>query len=404
VTNGIGFELGTDGKLLAAVWSAGVRTVVQDLSAATGNGKQPTDANPHRYVVYVRTDRIFWYIDSLDVPVATSNFQSPSVQTLPDLFLAIAGATPPGVSGAITCLGTANSDTAKNNHSLSDGTYGFRKATIKAANAAPVATDPSLVVALSPNSAPVNIGATITNSNETLQINVRDDSLREGIERTTIAIETLLDFETAKPVPGIISSTPTGIEPGLITRNIPSGTQGVQITDASAHGPAAVKAASTAAVATDPALVTAFSPNSALPSGTNTIGALATGANTIGIVNQGTAATLANAWSAKITDAANGPVAVKPTKTAAATTDPAMVVAASPNTITPIGGTDANGNLVQASVYTTNGYTAVRTSDEMTRQMLEQILLVLIDIRSTLAASVLKGETVSLSTSLDANN
>jgi hypothetical protein len=40
----------------------------------------------------------------------------------------------------------------------------------------------------------------------------------------------------------------------------------------------------------------------------------------------------------------------------------------------------------------------------MTRQMLEQILLVLIDIRSTLAASDLKGETVSLSTSLDANN
>jgi hypothetical protein len=84
---------------------------------------------------------------------------------------------------------------------------------------------------------------------------------------------------------------------------------------------AAVKAASTAAVATDPSLVTAFSPNSPLPTGTNTIG----------VINQGTAATLANAWSIKITDATNGPAAVKAASTAAVATDPALVVAISPN-------------------------------------------------------------------------
>jgi hypothetical protein len=86
---------------------------------------------------------------------------------------------------------------------------------------------------------------------------------------------------------------------------------------------AAVKAASTAAVATDPSLVVGFSPNSPLP----------TGANTIGIVNQGTAASLANAWSTKITDATNGPVAVKAASTAAVATDPALVVAISPNNV-----------------------------------------------------------------------
>lgn len=47
--------------------------------------------------------------------------------------------------------------------------------------------------------------------------------------------------------------------------------------------------------------------------------------------NQGTANTLVNAWSTKITDATNGPVAVKPASTAALTTDPALVVAISPN-------------------------------------------------------------------------
>ena len=47
--------------------------------------------------------------------------------------------------------------------------------------------------------------------------------------------------------------------------------------------------------------------------------------------NQGTANTLANAWSAKITDGTNGPVAVKPASTAAVATDSALVVAISPN-------------------------------------------------------------------------
>jgi hypothetical protein len=46
-----------------------------------------------------------------------------------------------------------------------------------------------------------------------------------------------------------------------------------EITDGT-HGPAAVKAASTAAVATDPALVVALSPNSPVPTGSNTIGAV----------------------------------------------------------------------------------------------------------------------------------
>lgn len=58
---------------------------------------------------------------------------------------------------------------------------------------------------------------------------------------------------------------------------------------------------------------------------------LPTGTNTLGAINQGTAASLANAWSTKITDATNGPVAVKPASTAAVAADPALVVAISPN-------------------------------------------------------------------------
>ena len=46
---------------------------------------------------------------------------------------------------------------------------------------------------------------------------------------------------------------------------------------------------------------------------------------------QGPANTLANAWSTKITDGTNGPVAVKAASTAAAATDPSLVVQLSPN-------------------------------------------------------------------------
>lgn len=58
---------------------------------------------------------------------------------------------------------------------------------------------------------------------------------------------------------------------------------------------------------------------------------LPTGTNTIGAVNQGTSASLANGWATRITDGTNGPAAVKAASTAAVATDPALVVAISPN-------------------------------------------------------------------------
>lgn len=67
---------------------------------------------------------------------------------------------------------------------------------------------------------------------------------------------------------------------------------------------------------------------------------LPTGTNTIGAVNQGTSASLANAWATKITDATNGPAAVKPASTAAVATDPALVVAISPNNSISVSSSD----------------------------------------------------------------
>jgi hypothetical protein len=139
---------------------------------------------------------------------------------------------------------------------------------------------------------------------------------------------------------------------------------------------AAVKAASTAAAAADPSLVIALSPNSPLPAGTNDIGK----------VDQGTPNTIANKWPVQLTDGTNtqptgdaaarsiftqisdgthGPAAVKPASTAAAATDPALVVAISPNNTIAVGGvadataTGALGALNAAVTLTTAGLKSV---------------------------------------------
>jgi hypothetical protein len=111
----------------------------------------------------------------------------------------------------------------------------------------------------------------------------------------------------------------------------------VRISDAT--NTASVKAASTAAVATDKAVVVAISPNNTVPV------SLATG------VAQGTAAAVAGAWPVKLTDGTNtmpagdvaaragfekitdgtNTAAVKAASTAATVADSALVVSFSPN-------------------------------------------------------------------------
>jgi len=67
-------------------------------------------------------------------------------------------------------------------------------------------------------------------------------------------------------------------------------------------------------------------------------GAGATDAQTLRVsANQGTAASLSGAWPMEITDGTNGPVAVTPASTAATATEPALVVAFSPNSPLPTG-------------------------------------------------------------------
>lgn len=153
IIDGYGFELNTDGKLRAVVYAGGTRTVIADLSSS-GTNTQPLNATYHRYIVQVRTDRTFFYIDTIDSAglVASTSFQSSQSQILPKLFISIAGAAIANTQ--FQCTGAAVSDTGKNTIQISDGATPWRKQTVKGSNIAPVASDSAAVVALHPLSSP----------------------------------------------------------------------------------------------------------------------------------------------------------------------------------------------------------------------------------------------------------
>lgn len=165
ITDGYGFELTTAGVLRAVVYAGGTPTVI-----ATGFS---LNTSYHRYVIQVRTDRTFFYIDTIDSAglVATTNFQSPQAQILPKLLLCIGNATPPASNSQILCTGAVVSDTGKNATFLADGSFPWRRQTVKAASTAAVATDLPAVVALHPSSPLPGFGKTIKTVTGTVSAN-----------------------------------------------------------------------------------------------------------------------------------------------------------------------------------------------------------------------------------------
>lgn len=135
ILNGCGWEIGTSGTMAAVVWAGGVRTQVATIAT------KPTDGAYHRYIIYYRTDAIYWYLDSTAATalVASVTFTGPQTQTLPLLAMSVGGATPPASSATLTTTGLAVWDTGKNNQSLSDGTYKWRMAQVGSNGALSVA-------------------------------------------------------------------------------------------------------------------------------------------------------------------------------------------------------------------------------------------------------------------------
>jgi ACT domain-containing protein len=157
IQDGIGFEIDTLGVLRASVYASGTRTFTQTLTI-------PVDGLSHLYVVTINTGTSLFYRDTFAAPIALSQLV-PNTQTLPFRIVSLNSAS---VTGTPTLMGTQAgvAEFAHQAQGISDGTYYWRKATVKQASTAPVTIDTALVVALSPTIGHVStmITATVTST------------------------------------------------------------------------------------------------------------------------------------------------------------------------------------------------------------------------------------------------
>jgi hypothetical protein len=146
LTDAAGFEL-NNGKLFAVLWQGGAgQTFAQDLSAATGNNKQPTDGQSHGFGYYYRGDRLIWFIDDTTNVVAfTKNgAPGPNVNSLPLKMSAVGGATPPAANVQLVINAIWTADTACNGRQIASGDFPWRRAMVNSTG--PTGTVGSLVV------------------------------------------------------------------------------------------------------------------------------------------------------------------------------------------------------------------------------------------------------------------
>lgn len=184
---------------------------------------------------------------------------------------------------------------------------------VKAASTAVAAADPSIAVGLSPNS-PLPAG-----SNALGSVSVTGT--------TTISGTVTANQGTAAALAGAWPVEVTDGTHTLPTMDVAARKAFVALTDGT--NTTAVKAASTAAAATDPSAVVALSPNSPLPAGSNTIGAL-TANQSVNLAQVGGGAT---------STAASGVLKVGVVGNAGATTDATLAAGTAP--------TDGYGTLAQ---------------------------------------------------------
>ena len=127
MTDACGFEITTAGKLMAVTYAGGTRNQIADLSTS-GTSKQPTDANPHKYLIWFKGDTMYWSIDTAsNVVASTTGSLGPVNHDLPVKLLVVSNS---GTTETIVLDGVSVGDTACNNTQLSDGDYPWNQGSI----------------------------------------------------------------------------------------------------------------------------------------------------------------------------------------------------------------------------------------------------------------------------------
>ena len=295
----------------------------------------------------------------------------------------VSGGTVVPISGSVTASGTvtANQGTANTTANswpttITDGTHG--PAAVKAASTAAAAADPSLVVAISPNS-PLPAGASVIGA-----------VTQSGTWTTTVTQATASNLLAQVGGLGAAGSALVG-NPVQIGGSDGTDTRAL-LTDSSGRQNVVGAVASGSAVAGNPVLIGGSDGTDARTISTDASGhVIVVGDGTAGTpaggvvsiqgvsggtvvpisgsvtasgtvtANQGTANSLANAWPMEITDATHGPVAVKAASTAAAAADPSLVVALSPNSPLPAGAA-VIGAVTQSGTWTVTATSATASN------------------------------------------
>ena len=125
LTDAAGFEIDTTGTLNAVVYASG--TKISSIALTI-----PVDGKRHLYIMEYRSDKAVFYIDNISVATTTIVGSSPDNETLPVRYHSINGATPSGTPTLAVAF-AAIGDAGANNIAISDGTFGWRRATVSAA-------------------------------------------------------------------------------------------------------------------------------------------------------------------------------------------------------------------------------------------------------------------------------
>ncbi len=134
--NGAGFEIRPDATMWAVLYYNGTRTFEQQVP-------RPTDSNWHRYSVQTKTSQTLFYLDGADVPVARALLVQPGIANLPIRAISLNGSTALTAATMMRLGVTAVADTGRNNTSISDGRYSWRKAIVDDGGALAVSIRPA---------------------------------------------------------------------------------------------------------------------------------------------------------------------------------------------------------------------------------------------------------------------
>ena len=147
--NGVGFELSDTGVITCVIYQNSVKTNTAD------SGYTATNNVPFYTAIARRADRIDFYINSTNLPVATFLIPALDVATLPAYMMTVNGAVAPAAAAQLICTAFGIGTTGCNTEFISDPVNPQWRANVTKPSTAAAATLSALAVALHPSS-PLN--------------------------------------------------------------------------------------------------------------------------------------------------------------------------------------------------------------------------------------------------------